>query len=294
MAIPQLEEAARTAGRSDAELWNYLGLAYLKKNESKKGRESLETAVALEPANHTYRTFLAYAYFLNKDETKARREIEQVLSAERKNAWAFYVRAKINIGSAQFDKAIDDANRISALDQNNPLAFTIKADANFGKFVERLKKGRRFADERELLQRAGDDLRRCLRECPNNAEAAAQQDKLEVIEAFEDAANRLDKNDLGSESTDAGLSSTKPKILSKPRSTYTDEARKNMISGEIRILVLLGKDGRVLYAVPIKRLGFGLDEESVNAAYRIKFTPATKDGRAVPYAVVISYGFSIS
>jgi len=43
----------------------------------------------------------------------------------------------------------------------------------------------------------------------------------------------------------------------------------------------------------VKPLGFGLDEEAVKAARKIKFQPATKDGKPVSIVKRVQYSFSI-
>jgi Flp pilus assembly protein TadD len=76
-----LEEASlEPGGKTDARLWNYLGLAYLKKGDVKKSRTALEKAVKLEPGNLSSRAYLGYAYMLDKQEKKARAEIQAVIA----------------------------------------------------------------------------------------------------------------------------------------------------------------------------------------------------------------------
>jgi tetratricopeptide (TPR) repeat protein len=186
LAVPLLEEAVGRAGRQDAELWNYLGLAYLKKQQIKKGRLALENAVKLDSGNLSYRSFLAYAYLLDKQEKKARAEADNVLALDPKNVWAYYVRGRANLSSFNFDEAIADAGRMLALDSNSAQAYTVKSDTIFGKFIERVKRNSSLKSGQELLQEAGDILRECLRSCQNNIDAQSQQQKLDIIEAFKE------------------------------------------------------------------------------------------------------------
>lgn len=289
-----LEEASlEPGGKTDARLWSYLGLAYLKKGEIKKSRTALEKAVKLEPGNLSSRSYLAYAYLLDKQEKKARAEVEAVISQDPKNVWAYYVRSRVNINNSDFEDAILDAEKIINLDPDNPQARSVMADAIFGKAMLRLMKGYRLSDERGLLQKAGDVLRECLRSCKNKAEAQIQQEKLEIIEAFESAADRPEKDENG-KGDEASGDFQRPRIISKPRASYTSEAREKMVRGMMSVLILCGVDGRVRYVIPVNRLGHGLDEEVSRAAYGIKFVPATKNGRPIPYVLKISYGFDIS
>lgn len=86
---------------------------------------------------------------------------------------------------------------------------------------------------------------------------------------------------------------TRAQITSKPEPLYTDRARKDGITGMVRLRMLLSFDGRVRHIRVLKGLEGGLTEMAINAARGIKFTPATKDGRPVSQFVVIEYNFHI-
>jgi TonB family protein len=82
-------------------------------------------------------------------------------------------------------------------------------------------------------------------------------------------------------------------ILSKPAPEYTNEARSNNTYGIIQLRVLLGSNGRVTNVQIVKGLPNGLNRAAVDAARRIKFRPAIKDGRPVSQWVVLQYDFNI-
>jgi Flp pilus assembly protein TadD len=72
-AVAVLEQASKKR-KTDAEIWNYLGLAYIKINNLKKAVKAIEKSVGLEPQNALYQTNLAYAYLLSNKLGKARDE----------------------------------------------------------------------------------------------------------------------------------------------------------------------------------------------------------------------------
>jgi hypothetical protein len=77
-----------------------------------------------------------------------------------------------------------------------------------------------------------------------------------------------------------------------PKPDFTDEARRNSYSGGVQMRVLLGADGKVAEAIPYGPLPYGLTEEIVSAAKRIRFTPASVfDGKPESVWVTIGYGF---
>jgi TonB family protein len=85
----------------------------------------------------------------------------------------------------------------------------------------------------------------------------------------------------------------KANITSKPEPLYTEEARKNQVTGTVRLRLILGASGSVSGITPLSRLPDGLTEKAIEAARRISFTPAEKDGRKVSQYVTIEYNFNI-
>ncbi|PYS92129.1 MAG: hypothetical protein DMF64_10095 [Acidobacteria bacterium] len=82
-------------------------------------------------------------------------------------------------------------------------------------------------------------------------------------------------------------------IVSKPEPTFTEEARKDNVTGEVVLRMVLGSNGAVSNIVPLKRLPDGLTERAIAAARQIQFTPAEKDGHKVSQYVTVSYNFNI-
>jgi TonB family protein len=73
-----------------------------------------------------------------------------------------------------------------------------------------------------------------------------------------------------------------PKPLNAPMPHYTEEARSNRVQGAVLAAVLVDETGKVTTVVLLTTLGYGLDEEAVRAASRLKFMPAIKDGKPAP------------
>ncbi|MDQ3131656.1 MAG: energy transducer TonB [Acidobacteriota bacterium] len=109
--------------------------------------------------------------------------------------------------------------------------------------------------------------------------------KKEAVKSFEKA----DKINFKQSEIDK----TTFKIISKPRANYTDEARRNSVSGTIKFAVEFGADGEIKEIFPFKKLPYGLTENTVESVRKIKFEPASKDGKAVSYITIVSYSFTI-
>ena len=87
---------------------------------------------------------------------------------------------------------------------------------------------------------------------------------------------------------------TPVEILSKPRPDYTEEGRKLRIDGEVRLEVVFTTDGQVHVVRVLQGLGYGLDEQAMKAAARIKFKPALHEGQPVDSTAVVHIIFQLA
>ncbi len=85
----------------------------------------------------------------------------------------------------------------------------------------------------------------------------------------------------------------KARLISKPEPQYTEEARKNQITGTVVLKVVFDKSGEVNHIVTMKGLPFGLTERAIAAAKKIKFVPAKKDGKDVSMWMQLEYNFNL-
>jgi len=82
-------------------------------------------------------------------------------------------------------------------------------------------------------------------------------------------------------------------ITFKPEPGFTEEARKNNVTGVVRLRAVLSSSGGVTNISVIKPLPDGLTEKAISAARQIRFQPAQKDGRTVSQYIVLEYNFNI-
>ena len=83
------------------------------------------------------------------------------------------------------------------------------------------------------------------------------------------------------------------KILSKPPAPYTDLARKNNVIGTVVLRVTFQPDGTVGPITPVRGLPYGLTEQAVAAARKIRFEPARANRKPVAVTKTVEYSFSI-
>ncbi len=82
-------------------------------------------------------------------------------------------------------------------------------------------------------------------------------------------------------------------ITFKPEPGFTEEARRNNVTGTVRLRAILSASGEVTNLSVVKGLPDGLTEKAIAAARQIRFRPAQKDGRTVSQYVVLEYNFNI-
>jgi len=291
-----LEKASKQKEtKTDAEVWSYLGLAYMKNGNLKKAIKALEKAVNFNPQNSTHRTNLAYAYFLNNKLNKAQDESTKAIALDSQNADAYYVRGLARVFEGKYDDATNDADKAININTDYSLAYILKSDALLSKFGNHIESGSKLVDGLDLLEQSKNVLEICLKNCRNNSYAEVQQERLEAVKTFYDYYNKRKDKDLN-----AGFIPALPdpniiplKILSKPKPAYTDKARANGVSGTVTVLILFSGSGRVTHTLVIKGLGYGLTENAVSAARQIKFEPAQENGKPISQIKRVEYTFTI-
>src|SRR5262249_48306464 len=78
---------------------------------------------------------------------------------------------------------------------------------------------------------------------------------------------------------DNGPITSKMSVLFQPRPDYTEEARKNKITGTVVVEAVFRADGKISGARVVKGLGYGLDEKAIEAVMKIQFRPAERNGK---------------
>src|SRR5215204_6092697 len=86
---------------------------------------------------------------------------------------------------------------------------------------------------------------------------------------------------------------SKARLISKPEPQYTEDARKNQITGTVVLKVVFSSGGQVTNIRTVSGLPYGLTERAIAAARQIKFTPATKDGHQVSMWMQLEYNFNL-
>ncbi|MEN3328288.1 MAG: hypothetical protein V7638_3095 [Acidobacteriota bacterium] len=85
----------------------------------------------------------------------------------------------------------------------------------------------------------------------------------------------------------------KIKLMMKPEPSYTEAARQSQVTGTVILKTVFSANGSVVNIEVKASLPQGLTEQSIEAAKRIKFIPALKDGKFVPMWMQLEYNFNL-
>lgn len=83
-------------------------------------------------------------------------------------------------------------------------------------------------------------------------------------------------------------------VVTKPLPQYTAEAKQLKIEGDVTLEVRFTASGQVQVLRVMNGLGHGLDEQARQAAERIRFKPATRNGEPVDQVSVIHISFQLA
>jgi TonB family protein len=84
-----------------------------------------------------------------------------------------------------------------------------------------------------------------------------------------------------------------PKILYKERAKYTEEARQNKVQGTVLLSAVFTADGRITQIKVVRSLPDGLVEKAIEAAQKIRFQPATKNGVPITVRATLEFNFAL-
>jgi TonB family protein len=93
---------------------------------------------------------------------------------------------------------------------------------------------------------------------------------------------------------DPGAPTTGVAITFKPNPIYTQEARQLKLEGEVLLEVMFGANGQLHVNRVVRGLGHGLDEAAIDAAHKMRFKPALRNGQPVDSTAVVHVVFQLA
>ncbi len=97
----------------------------------------------------------------------------------------------------------------------------------------------------------------------------------------------------GGGSVEPMTSSLRPTILYREKARYTEEARQNKVQGSVVLQVVFHANGTISDIRVVRGLPDGLTEKAIEAAKRIRFQPAVKNGSPVSVRGTLDFSFNL-
>lgn len=140
----------------------------------------------------------------------------------------------------------------------------------------------------KLLNTAAESLERFLELKPDAERAAGLQEQLRILRVYAEPATKPEAEWTFFLSTEV---TEKAHIIRRPEPHYPPEARGSAAHGKVKLLLTLAADSTIKNILVLQSSHPLFTEASVQAARRILFEPAIKDGHPVSTAVSIEYNF---
>jgi TonB family protein len=97
----------------------------------------------------------------------------------------------------------------------------------------------------------------------------------------------------GGRSVEPMTASLRPTILYREKAKYTEEARQNKVQGTVVLQVVFQATGAIADVKVIRGLPDGLTEKAIEAAKKIRFNPAVKNGTPVSVRGTLEFTFNL-
>lgn len=289
-AVEALRKAVKK-NKGDYEAWHFLGLALIQRKELKEATRSFETALKLQPRFAASHTALAYTLLLRNKASDAIRESQTALSIDQGIPEAHYIIGIARLRTGARQEALDQAETVIKLRPQFAPAYLLKSQALVSFLGNALLASENEpAEARKARYRdAAEALEKYLQMTPNAPNKETWIEQLESLRFSLATHHKGDPEEVvsGKEAT------TKARILSKPEPTYTEDARRNQITGTVVLRCIFAADGTVKHILVLNGLPDGLTEMAIKAARKIKFVPASIDGRPVSMFMQLEYNFNL-
>ena len=278
--------------KSDHEGWYHLGVALLQHpKEIKNASKAFETALKLKPNFAAAHAGLSYALLARNKSSEAIREASAALSIDPGIVDAHYVIGVAHLRAGAKEAALQEAEAVIRLDPRFAPAYLLKSQAltSFLGDVMVLPKQESPEVRQARYREAADALEKYLQLAPNARDKQTWTEQLESLR-FHTASYR---KSAGIDIFSGREVTTKARVLRKPEPQYTEAARRNGVRGTVVLRSVFSSDGTVKHFVVVSGLPDGLTEQALRAARRIKFVPATMDGRPVSMFIQLEYNFNL-
>jgi len=239
-----------------------------------RAKSGLKHALVLKPGSAESHFLSAQVYLHEGSRSMAIDSLQRAIQYQPVYPDAHFLLAQCLIEAGTPDKAREEVNiaitqGISPFPGYRLLAETYLAEGDFEAAVASLETALYFAST------------------VDDGAAARLRAQIEGLRAVVEWQNRFGVISAVQKAPDI----VRPVPLNSPYPTYTEEARRLRVQGAISMILLVTESGNVESVLIFRGLGHGLDEQASAVAHKLRFSPATKSGRPIPYWQKLSVEF---
>ena len=248
----------------------------IKDDEWGRAQSEIRHALALKPESAEANFVAAQVYWHEGARSMAIDSLTKAIETQPIFPEAHFLLAQCLKESNKLEKAREEVN--IALSQSTPLfsAYRLLAEIDIAKgdfegAITSLETALRFSPATD-----GEDAARLREQIEQSREFAENLKRFAVLEAGQKAPDVI-----------------RPVLLNLAQPRYTEEARALKIQGTVSMGVLVTENGDVDSVLIFRGLGHGLDEQAADVARKLKFAPATRSGKPIPYWTKLSVQFNL-
>jgi len=291
-AVAAMREAVEQF-KTNSTAWYYYGVALTRSGDLAGARDAFRKALKFEPNFIQARLRLARTLLLANQPGEAEKEARRALDPDTKAADAHYIFGEAYLFCGDAPKALAEVQASIQANSSFAPAFLLKHQANLLTLARsNYRKPEKREQQRQLLKDATESLEKYFALAQPKGNYGFLTDQLENLRFYAKAAQE-DPQAPGRQVFSPDEVTIKAHIFSKPAPQYTEDARSAHMQGTVMIAAVLSADGNIEHLLALQTLAFGLTGTSIEAAKQIKFTPATKDGRAVSTWTQLEYNFNL-
>jgi TonB family protein len=248
----------------------------IEKEEWGRAKSGIRHALALEPKSAAANFVAAQVYWHEGARSMAIASLQKAIESQPIFPEAHFLLARCLKDDNKLEAARGEVD--IAINQGSPLysAYRLIAEleiakGDFDAAIAALETALRFSDE------AG------------NPGATAIQDEIDKTRAFVERLKRFSLLQVDQRAPDI----VRPVQLNSPQPRYTKEARALKLQGSVLMAILVTENGDVDSVLVIRGLGHGMDEQAEEMARNLKFSPATRRGKPIPYWMKVIIEFNL-
>jgi TonB family protein len=245
-------------------------------------------------------TGFAYTLMLTGRDDDADREASRAIELNDKDYESYYILGVVRLRQRRLEDAQNKVETAIRLKPDFAMAYLLKSEVYVAIYADGVNlhsktinvaanpnsEERKQARERArlLVKEAADALEKYLTLDPKADDVQTWRQQLETL--------RIYAGEQGGVINAADVT-TRVRILSKPEPRYSVKARSAGVTGTIVLRAVFTADGTVEHILILRSLPYGLTNVAIDAARRIKFIPAMKDGKPVSTFMQLEYNFNL-